>query len=379
MKIGINAYEANVKNRVGSNEYAFHVLVELEKITKQTQDKVEIFLPSSPVQDLPSERPGWKYTVLTPTKFWTFFRLPLELCFRFLLGKKFDVFYSLGHHAPRFCPFPSIISIMDLAFEQYPKLFKTSDLFKLKNWTRYSVKQARKIIAISNQTKKDLVEVYGVNPEAIEVAYPGFEKKAVDFGAEQQNLLEKLRVKKPYILYLGTIQPRKNLILLIQAFNVLKNKASFSSLSLVIAGKIGWMADEVMEEVKKSPAKDAVIMPGFVSEEEKAALYVNADVVTLIGLYEGFGIPALEALHYGVVPVVSNTSSLPEVVGQAGILVDPTDINDIAKGIEQALTLSESEKNQLKQFGEKQTKLFTWEKTGKIIYDVLQRTAKEQT
>ena len=374
MKLGINAYEANVSNRVGSNEYAFQVLIELEKLTREAHDDVEIFLATPPVSDLPKERDGWKYSVVQPLKFWTFVGLPIELFKRKLRGEVFDVFYSLGHYSPRFCPFPSVISIMDLAYERYPSFFKRSDLYKLKRWTEYSLRQAKKIIAISKHTKKDLIGIYKIHEEKITIAYPGFELLEKEVSVEE---FEELGIKKPYLLYVGTIQPRKNLIRLLEAFEMIKKQEGRQELSLVIAGKIGWMAEEVLEAVRQSTYKDDIRLLGFVTDAQKAELYKHAETAILVGLYEGFGIPALEAMHYGLIPVVSNTASLPEVVGNAGVIIDPHNSNDISRGINEVLDMNDQQKAMMQQHGKSQIKNFTWQKTGEIIYDVLQKVAKE--
>lgn len=369
MKIGINGYEANVLHRVGSNQYAYRILVELEKITQD--DDVTVFLPADPVADMPAVRPGWKYRVLKPSFFWSQWRLPLDLFFSTLIGKKFDVIYSLGHYAPRWSSFPSVISIMDVAYLKFPEFFKRSDLWKLKQWTSYSAKQAKHIVTISEQSKRDVMEYYGKTSEDITVAYPGFE--AVYTNTSPKLTLEKLKVREPYIVYLGTIQPRKNLVRLVKAFELLAKKPQNRELRLVVGGKIGWMADEFVKTVQHSAVKKRIHILGFVTDEQKTALYARAEAAVLVGLYEGFGIPPLEALALGTIPVVSETASLPEVVGPGGVLVDPYSVEDIARGLQEAIEYKGKAREEKILAGQRHIQKFSWEHSGKLVLDALYR------
>ncbi len=367
MNIGINAYEANVTHRVGSNQYAYRMLVELEKLAQN--DEVAIYLASKPLKDMPAERAGWRYTVLKPTVLWSQWRLPLELYIRALTGKKFDVFFSLGHYTPRFCPFPSVMCIMDLAFVKFPEFFKKTDLWKLKTWTDYSVKQAQHIITISEQSKRDILEFYHLTADQVTVAYPGFDVPHPN--TQTTRVLEALKVQQPYIVYVGTIQPRKNLIRLVKAFELLTAKPLFRNLRLVIGGKIGWLADEFLRTVQHSPVQKRIQVLGFVTEEQKLALYAKAKAAVLVGLYEGFGIPPLEAMAVGTIPVVAETASLPEVVGPGGILVDPYSIEDIARGLQEAIEWSGSVREEKLATGRQYMKKFSWEHSARLVLDVL--------
>lgn len=369
MRIGIDASEANVIHRVGSNVYAYEVLLELEK--HAIEDDVIVFLSSPPVSDLPKERKGWKYRVIGPKKMWTQWRLPLELLLCVLTGKKLDVFYSLGHYSPRFSPFKTVVTIMDLAFIEFPSFFLKRDAIKLTNWTRYSVKQASHVICISENTKKDVMKVYKKKASDITVAYPGFVKKKVPMSS--QSLLRQMKIKTPYIVYVGTIQPRKNLVRAIKAFELVHKSAKHADLHFVIAGKTGWLEDEFTKTLQHSSARSHIHVVGFVTDEQKYALYTHAKASILVGLYEGFGIPPLESLTCGTLPIVSDNSSLPEVVGKAGVLVNPYDVNDIARAIIKVVEYTQEDKKAYLQYMKEQIMFFSWEKTGKIILDTLHK------
>ncbi len=374
MKIGMNAYEANVPHRVGSNAFAYYVLLELEKRTRNTEDEVTVYLPSAPLSDMPKERKGWTYRIIPPAKLWTIWRLPFELCKDLIQGKRFHVFYSLGHYAPRWCPFPSVVSIMDVAYLKFPSFFKKSDVWKLKHWTAYSVQAAKHMITISQYSKKDIMHYYHRKSEDITVAYPGIQPQQLPSSSR---LLHTHRISSSYIVYVGTIQPRKNLVRLVKAFEKLATKKEYSHLDLVIAGKIGWLADEFTKTVQQSPVRKRIHVIGFVTDEQKQELYAHATAAVLIGLYEGFGIPPLEAMQAGTIPVVSNTASLPEVVGNAGILVNPYHVDDIARGLETVLKYTKEERELMKKWGQEQLEKFSWEQTGQIILDVLHRVGQK--
>lgn len=181
MIIGIDGNEANsvrpdINARVGVNQYAFGLLRALYETDEE--NTYHIYLSSPPRNDLLKERDNWEYRVIGPAKFWTQWRLPLEL---FLKKPRPDVFFSPSHYAPRFSPVPTVISVMDLGFYRFPKQFRKKDLWQLKSWTEYSVRKAAHILAISESTKKDIIARYGVRPEKITVTYPGYDKEKFEY------------------------------------------------------------------------------------------------------------------------------------------------------------------------------------------------------
>lgn len=376
--IGVDANEANLQNRVGSNVYAFEILKQLEKQTqKDSSIHWKIYLNKEPVKDFPEERAGWQYQIISPAQFSTQWALPIQL---WKDRRTIDLFFTLGHYAPRFCPVPYVSCVMDLAFLKFPTQFRLRDLYQLKQWTRYSVKHAQQIVTISQSAKHDIQEYYNISPQKITVAYPGFGQIAKYSPTQQKKTLKNLHISKPYILYVGTLQPRKNLVRLIKSYEQFvqdrqkkSQKKTKTKVNLVIAGKIGWKADRIVRTAKNSLFSDHIVLTDFVTEKEKAVLYQNAEAVTLIGLYEGFGMPPLEALAYGKVPVVSDNSSLPEVVGKAGILVDPYRIPNIAAGLKQAILLNKDKSAEWKKHAKKQVDKFRWEKSGEQVLQMLKK------
>ncbi|MFZ1721205.1 MAG: glycosyltransferase family 1 protein [Microgenomates group bacterium] len=382
IRLAIDGNEANIENRVGSNVYAFQILAALYAQASSQKLQCTIFLADVVVSDMPPQSSYWKYKVIGPRKFWTQWALP-----RFLFTHKneFDVFYTPGHYAPRFCPIPSVVSVMDTAYLVFPQQFKRKDYLQLKYWTKYSVKNAQKIIAISEFTKSEIHKFYKKNADDILVATPAASKKlSLPSTKKQEEILLKLRVNKPYFLFVGTIQPRKNITTLLDAFDKFieaqratsTNSKNDTEYQLVIAGKIGWLSEPILEKAKNSLNSSKIIFTDYVSNLEKAVLYANSKATVLPGLYEGFGIPPLEALLYRSIPIVSNTSSLPEVVGSAGLLINPNSITEIADALQKVAHLSQKERSTYITGSQSQLKKFSWIQSASIVISAIKEIVK---
>lgn len=431
INIAVDGNEANQTNRVGSNVYAFGLLQALEKITRNgigedgnrsagegesaiasgagsasddegTQINWTVLLQKPPISELPPARPRWRYQVLPSSFFWTQWALPVHL---FTKKDHYDLFFTPGHYAPRLCPIPYVTSVMDTAYLTFPDQFRILDKLKLSLWTKFSVQNAAHVIAISQATKTDVVDLYDKDPDKVTVAYPAlpklpqsnttsFTNKSLPAQKSTQKTLQKLGVQKPYLLFVGTLQPRKNLETLVTAFEKLKiNKSDkltpkltqlesklapldskLDNLQLVLAGKVGWLAEDLIKKIEASPLKDNIILPGFVTEEQKKALLAEAECSVSLGFQEGFGIPVLESLAHQTLPVVANVGSLPEVVGKAGIMVDPYSVESIVSGLTKALTLSPAKKALYRRQARTQLQKFSWEKSAKTVVEFLRIT-----
>lgn len=356
MLIGIDANEANLTpNLVGINEYAFNLLHALCEL--RTQHSFVIYLKTKPNKNLPPEKANWHYRVIPFPKFWTQTRLPFDL---FTHHPRPDVFFSMTHYAPRFAPMPTVVAIMDLGFLQTPDQFTPRDFNQLKSWTAYSVKNAAKVIAISEYTKKDIIKNYHKSPADIVVTLLGYNAKLF-----KQTNQPKKPSKKPYILFLSSLKPSKNVEGLIRAFYELRTM----NYELVIAGKKAWLYEKIFDLVKQLGLENTVKFTGFVDEATKVTLMQEASAYVLPSFHEGFGIPVLEAMACGTPVVVSNVASLPEVGGDAAVYVDPYNTESIAQGIIDAIG---PERSRRVKRGLKRVKLFSWAKTAQATLQCLE-------
>ncbi len=388
--IGIDGNEANVPNRVGVGRYAYELLKHLYQICIDSKESYKsvffrVYLKNNPRADLPRQQEFWQYKVVGPKPAWTQLGLPINL----FLDRGLTVFFTPGHYAPRFSPFPQVIAIMDISYLYYPQLFKKSDLYQLRHWTAYSVKKARKILTISQNSKKDIVKEYGVNPDDVIVTYPGYDRELFYFSDSQAVQAQIMRAKKlyridgEYVLYTGTLQPRKNIASLLSAFSQLRSRMSYKSmvakksLKLVIAGKKGWLYDDIFEKVNTLNLENDVIFTDFVPDDILASLYRGATCLVLPSFYEGFGLPVVEAMACGVPVVVSNISSLPEIVGDVGVLIYPTDSTSLAEAIAGVVGWEREKRMNVVKKGVELVKKFSWENCAKKTLETLIAVGEE--
>ncbi len=376
MGIGIDGNEANVSRRVGIGEYAFELLKQFATLRSSGQDlKFEIYLKDHPPSQLPTESEGWKYRVFGPQNFWTQLALPAHL---FINRNRPDIFFSPSHYAPRFAPVPTVISIMDLSFHYYPDLFKKRDLYQLINWTRYSAKRAALIFTISKASKRDIVRLYDVPEKKVIVTYPGIKSFAslTPLVYPIHMLQSILKINCPYFLFIGTLQPRKNIVRLVEAFaKVLKETKQ--DLALVVVGKKGWLYEEILQAPEKYGVVDYVKFLDKISDDELPILYKNAVAYVLPSLYEGFGLPVLEAMKYDCPVITSNVSSLPEAGGEAALYVNPESVDDIAKKMSEVLE-NKKLRSDLIAKGKKQAAKFSWEKTAMQTLEALEEVVNKK-
>lgn len=361
MLIGLDGNEANVKTRVGSGVYAFEVLKQFKKNKKH---EFTVYLKDKPLTDLPIESNNFKYKIFGPKKLWTRLALPLRLT----IGKKPNIFFSMGHYGPKFASIPYAVTIFDLSYLHFPEMFNKDDLYQLTNWSKHSILNSKHIFTISNSTKEDIVKNYGVSQSKITVTYLGFDKDRFKPQSKQKidDARRKYKVKGDYIIFVGTLQPRKNIERLVEAIKLVK-----SDLKLVIVGRKGWMYEQIFQKVKDLKLESKIVLTDFVPENDLPALLSGAKAYLLPSLWEGFGIPVIEAQACGVPVVVSSTSSLPEVVRDSGVLLDPNNTDSIAKGIEK-VTSDEKFSQVLIQKGFQNVKRFSWQQCAQKTLEALE-------
>lgn len=373
MVIGIDGNEANVTRRVGIGEYAYELLVEFYRLREKgdTNSHFTIYLKDAPLPDMPKSASWWNYVIVGPRKLWTQIGLPIYLFTHFPHP---DIFFTPSHYAPRLSPVPTAIAIMDLSYIHFPRLFAKNDLYQLTQWTKYSAEHATKIFTISNASKNDILKIYKKKDEDVIVTHLGIKHELSKMNNElsKKELEEKFGISNKYILFVGTLQPRKNITRLIEAFSLLKENDT----ELVVVGKKGWLYEDILAAPQKFGVQERVKFLDFVTDAQLPFLYKHAEVFVLPSLYEGFGLPVLEAMKLGCPVITSNVSSLPEAGGDAALYINPEDTADIAEKIEKVLTDKDLRERMIKK-GYQHIKQFSWEKTARDTLEILEEVAKK--
>jgi glycosyltransferase involved in cell wall biosynthesis len=314
---------------------------------------------------------------------WHRLRLPLPVE---LVTGRLDLFYSPDFALPPTWPgTQTLLTIHDLSFVRHPDAFVPALRRYLERVVPRSIERADVVLADSAHTRADLVSLFGISPDRVEVILPGVDARfqpapssttSPTSGAERPRS-ERLRKRyaigeKPYVLSVGTLQPRKNYVRLIQAFS--QSRASTNeNTELLIAGGRGWLFQDIVEEAEKH---DCVRLLGFVDDEDLPALYRGATLFAFPSLYEGFGLPVLEAMACGVPVVCSETSSLPEVAGDAALLVDPLDVDGLNEALDRAIEDEEQRQTMIER-GLARAAHFTWERSAQQLLDVM--TSREES
>lgn len=376
MIIGIDGNEANIEMKVGVNQYAFELLWALSKLQDEWQKKhtIIVYLKDRPLKDLPKPTKFFRYQVIPGGGAWIIKKLLPSL---FRETPRPDIFFSPNHYVPPFSPVPTVCSIMDLGYLEFSGQFKKYDFWQLKLWSAYSIYVSKAVIAISNSTKEDIVRHYPSASKKTFVTPLAYDQNKFNTRInpnDVRRVLRKYSIVNDYVLYLGTLKPSKNLTGLLTAWA--KVKIDFPDTKLVIAGKKGWLYEPIFAKVKELGLTKDVIFTDYIPEEDKPGLIKGTKLFVLPSYWEGFGLDVLNAMASGVPVVVSNVGSLPEVVGEAGILIDPYNINSLEEGIRKVLSMPQAQYNTLVEAGLKQAGRFSWEKTARRTLQILEKAAK---
>lgn len=364
MNIGFDASDLSTGRADGTTRYTRELARRLPSLAPE---HVWIFFGPSerPAEVAESDTVHWRGSPWPAA--WTQTRFPLEL-----VRWHPDVLFMPIQQLPYLRPgrMKTVAVIHDLAVHLYPEQFRYKDWLLLHAFSAYAARAADMIIAVSQATADDVAHFYG-RREGVRVIHHGVDhdrfRPPTDGERGQMRQLTSAfpHIKQPYLLYVGQLQPRKNLINLVEAFTQLKSRQL--NLSLVIAGGHGWLQEPILQAIKRSPAARDIVLTGVVTDEQLAQLYWRAEAFVLPSLYEGFGMPLLEAMASGCPTVCANTSSLPEVAGEAAVLVDPLRVESIVSGIEEA----QRRREELTEAGVNRAREFTWEKTARETLAVL--------
>jgi glycosyltransferase involved in cell wall biosynthesis len=364
MRIGIEAERANNAVKTGVEHYAKELIQHLAAI--DSQNEYTLYLQTAPEQWFLNLPKNFKIKVIPFPIFWTQLRLSWEM-----LWHPPDVLFVPASTLPLIHP-ASVYTEHDVAWIYYPEIFTKSMLWFHRIFSWLARHSSAKIIAISDSTKKDLVNYYQVDPKKIAVVPHGYTKTENISHQLAPELAAKLPEK--YIMFLSTLQPRKNLELLIDAFRELKTEHPEIPHKLVVVGKPGWKFQEIL--IKISENEDIVTYLGRVGDDDRWPIYRGADLFIHPSLYEGFGMWILEAFECSTPVAVANNSSLPEVGGEAALYFDPKSKAEMKAVILRVLSDPQLRADMVLK-GKRQLENFSWEKCAGETLAVLESVGKK--
>lgn len=357
--IAIDASRTTVARVTGTEHYAHRLISGLIQLndTLDEPHRLSLYFRDAPAADLFPASDHTTYHVIRFPRLWTHLRFAAAL-----FQHRPDVTFVPAHTLPFVFPGRSVVTVHDLGYLHFPQAHLARQRSYLDLTTRYSAKRASLILADSQATADDLTAFYRVPQSKIRVVYPGVD---VPSAGEGLYLSAKYGIPNSYLVFIDTLQPRKNIARLIRAFTHWKWSNPASEVGLVLAGGKGWLFDEAW-----LADAEGVYLTGYIDEADKGPLLRRAMGMVFPSLYEGFGFPVVEAMHVGTPVIASNTSSLPELVADAGIQVDPLDEDAIVSAID--LLVSRADLRQsLREKGYKQAAKFTWEQTAQQTLDAL--------
>jgi glycosyltransferase involved in cell wall biosynthesis len=373
MLIGIDASRASAARRTGTENYSLHLIRELLMIGGP--HRFRLYFRDPPPPGLFAGDPEKR--VLPFPRLWTHVALSWEM-----LRRPPDLLFVPSHVLPVAHPRRSVVTVHDLGYHYFPQAHTLTQNLYLRWSTRHNARSATRVLADSEATRQDLMRLYGVSEARISVVYPGRDEALapVHDPSRLQAVQAKYGLRVPYVLYLGTLHPRKNLVRLVQAFARLRSRVyettyPLDALQLVLAGQKGWLYEEVFAEVRRCDLEGRVVLTGYVADQDLPALLSGAEAFAFPSLYEGFGLPVLEAMACGVPVVCSSTSSLPEVAGNAALLVDPVDVEAIAAALLRLLTEGDL-RRELVGRGLVRARRFSWRRCAQEAMAVLEQTAR---
>lgn len=384
MRIGINGKPAFEKRRTGIEEYTYQLLKQWA-LNPPPGSQLKVY-----TKDLPSNIPGSSQTlsdyfnadvskelqfeVLKAARLWTQIRLGAAL-----LRDRPDVFFNPMQILPRYTPRRSIVTVHDLGYEYFPESHNHVQFRYLSLTTKDAVRRAKAIIAVSESTRNDLITRYRVPREKIVVVHHGFTLPERADGKSLDQILthspgQMFDLKQPYFLFLGRLERRKNIETIIRGFEILKFRHLLPH-QLILAGHPGFGYEKISEMINSSPARKDIHKLGHVQGQLKFSCLGQASALVLISLYEGFGLPVLEAQAMGVPVVASLTSSLPEVGGRGAIYIEANDEEALADNLYKLVTFPQFRLHHI-QHGYDNVKRFNWRSTAEKTWEVIEEVGR---
>jgi len=397
MLIGIDASRANESERTGTEWYSYHLIQELKKL--DLKNKFRLYSPGFLKDGLENLPANFQSRILkSPTEMlWTQTRLSAEM---FLNPP--DVLFVPAHTIPIIHPKKTVVTCHDVGFERFPELYATHSIgpskglaglavraaakiatgFKYSNneldyhrWSmKFALKRAAKIIAVSEFTKKEIQEIYKVAGDNISVIHNGFDQEKfvpIKNQAEIDSTLQKYGLNQPFYLFVGRLEEKKNIVGMLEAFALARAKEpKTGEMFFVLAGRPGYGYDRIQSAIKRLDLENSVKQTGWIPDIDRVHLLKAAKIFLFASMYEGFGIPILEAFGCGTIVITSNNTSCPEVAGDAALLCDPKNPEEISAAIIK-LENSENLREDLRQKGFIRAKEFSWAKCAKETLNLL--------
>lgn len=375
MIIGIEAARPNRPQKTGTEWYGYHIIQEAKKIADPSDQF--ILYTNNPLHSGLEKMPGdsWKEKILAwpLPRFWTQGRLSLEM-----LKNPPDVLYIPSHAMPIVHPRRTVVTLHDVGFERFPELYSKPDLLYHRWSAKFIINNAWKILTVSNFSKNELIELYGAPAEKIHVTHLGYDSeryRVIEDRKKIQSILDKYGIRQPYIFYIGRLEKKKNIPMLVEAFGRLKKENKNDDHRLVLVGRPGFEYEKIKAIIKKYQIEDWVIEPGWVAEEDIPYLYNAAEFFTFPSRYEGFGIPLLEAMATQTPILASRGGSIPEVAADAALYFETDSLESLCAGLEQMISQSKL-RQELVEKGLQRAKEFSWQKTAAKTLGIIKAEAR---
>lgn len=370
MWIGVEASRANRAHRTGVEWYACHLMRELARLPESKNHLWTAYTETPLRSDLRAWVPDWEERVLRwpPKYLWTQVRLSREMQLR-----PPQVLFVPAHVLPRVLPQKTVVTVHDVGFRRFPKLYKPIQVAYHEIMTRDIVRSNAKIITVSEFSKREIVELYHASPDQVTVTPLGLDTDRYCPQTEEtkQRLRQKYGIDRPFLLFVGRLEEKKNVFRLVQAFCEAMEASNGEAL-LVLAGIAGKGWDRVEAWLATHPRRHQVRVLGYLPEEDHPGLVAAADWYVQASIYEGFGLPVLEAMACGTPVLCSNAGSLPEIVGPAkALFFSPFDHAEMTERIMEAFRLSSDQHIDMVRRGREHAPKFTWKRTAEMTLPVL--------
>lgn len=361
MKIGIDAHSVGTR-QTGNETYTRHLVKQLSLLPGDDFEYVVYFTSPEAVENPFFFNPRFASKLIRPAN--PFLRIPLAFPLA-LERASVDIFHA-QYILPPYVPCKSVLTVHDVCYERFPKFFTSYDYVRNRILVPWSAKRADLILTVSEMSKRDIEHYYGISPDRIVVSYPGIADHCCPVSSDRAwtRLAEGYRLTDPFILYVGNLQPRKNVASLVRAYNQLRSRGRIEH-KLVIVGRKAWLFEDVFAAVAEAPRLDDIIFTGYVPTEDLPYFYSAASAFVFPSFFEGFGSPVVEAMACGAPTITSRGSALEEVAGDGAVLIDPFSLTELSGAME--LVANDSDlQNDLRQRGLARSKRFSYRETAEL-------------